>query len=175
MLFSVGQHTIIAVFAMLSHETVGQHQHQSIDCSIVPTQEIRIVGIPPFLRLCHIRPQLWEWDNSQKVGLFLHLVPQYSDLWRRIHRLRHAHHPYSSYSPHPSTQHPNRARQVQHHHPPRLPHPLCPNVHSRQMTQPVPQRHPPLHTRAQPGPAPPKIRAQSPKACDGRTPRRGTG
>ena len=70
MLFSVGQHTIIAVFAMLSHETVGQHQHQSIDCSIVPTQEIRIVGIPPFLRLCHIRPQLWEWDNSQKSAYF---------------------------------------------------------------------------------------------------------
>ncbi|EFE90152.1 hypothetical protein BIFBRE_02897 [Bifidobacterium breve DSM 20213 = JCM 1192] len=49
---------------------MGQHQHQSIDCSIVPTQEIRIVGIPPFLRLCHIRPQLWEWDNSQKSAYF---------------------------------------------------------------------------------------------------------
>lgn len=174
MLFSVGQHTIIAVFAMLSHETVGQHQHQSIDCSIVPTQEIRIVGIPPFHGYAISGHNYGNGTTAKNRPIF-HLVPQYSDLWRRIHRLRHAHHPYSSYSPHPSTQHPNRARQIQHHHPPRLPHPLCPNVHSRQMTQPVPQRHPPLHTRAQPGPAPPKIRAQSPKACDGRTPRRGTG
>ncbi|ERI86569.1 hypothetical protein HMPREF3193_00453 [Bifidobacterium breve] len=33
-------------------------------------KKIRIVGIPPFLRLCHIRPQLWEWDNSQKSAYF---------------------------------------------------------------------------------------------------------
>ena len=175
MLFSVGQHTIIAVFAMLSHETVGQHQHQSIDCSIVPTQENQNRWNTAIPTVMPYQATTMGMGQQPKIGLFFHLVPQYSDLWRRIHRLRHAHHPYSSYSPHPSTQHPNRARQIQHHHPPRLPHPLCPNVHSRQMTQPVPQRHPPLHTRAQPGPAPPKIRAQSPKACDGRTPRRGTG
>ena len=174
MLFSVGQHTIIAVFAMLSHETVGQHQHQSIDCSISQHKKSESLEYRHSYGYAISGHNYGNGTTAKNRPIF-HLVPQYSDLWRRIHRLRHAHHPYSSYSPHPSTQHPNRARQIQHHHPPRLPHPLCPNVHSRQMTQPVPQRHPPLHTRAQPGPAPPKIRAQSPKACDGRTPRRGTG
>lgn len=42
MLFSVGQHTIIAVFAMLSHETVGQQP--KIGLFFILSHSIRICG-----------------------------------------------------------------------------------------------------------------------------------
>ena len=50
MLFSVGQHTIIAVFAMLSHETVGQAttmgmgQQPKIGLFFILSHSIRICG-----------------------------------------------------------------------------------------------------------------------------------